>query len=250
MFCQKCGTQNPETGRFCRACGTDLGNNSRAPASFIQPIQPMQPMQPMFFGDNLKGAKSNDPDELWSSGIQNLITGVGFLIMAFVLLTTNVAGGRFWWWTMLFPAFPMFAKGFSQMSKSKRIAKRNPTGNAGAPNQMANFQTAQNNLPSAQENLLYIEQMIRAGRKIEAVKLHRETFGSDLREAKDAVERIAASATNVNAPSNFQAPNEYAKPQKSIYDTGELAPPSVVEGTTRHLEINDEGETMTLPPNK
>jgi hypothetical protein len=37
-------------------------------------------------------------------------------------------------------------------------------------------------------------------------------------------------------------------PQKSIYDTGELAaPPSVTESTTRHLEINSEGETMTLP---
>ncbi len=40
----------------------------------------------------------------------------------------------------------------------------------------------------------------------------------------------------------------YVKPQKSIYDTGELAaPPSVVEGTTKHLEMNSEGETMTLP---
>ena len=41
---------------------------------------------------------------------------------------------------------------------------------------------------------------------------------------------------------------EYVKPQGSIYDTGELvAPSSVTENTTRHLEINKEGETMTLP---
>lgn len=228
-----------------------MGNNSIGAGSFIQPMQPLQPMQPMFFGDDGERAKSNDPDELWSSGVQSVIMGVGFLVIAIVLLTTNVAGGRFWWWTMLFPAFPMFAKGFSQMAKSKRITKRNLAGGAGAPNQTANFQTAQNNLPSAQENLLYIEQMIRAGRKIEAIKMHRETFGSDLREAKDAVERIAASANNTNAAPHHQVPNEYAKPQKSIYDTGELAvPPSVTEGTTRHLEMSDEGETMTLPPNK
>jgi len=31
------------------------------------------------------------------------------------------------------------------------------------------------------------------------------------------------------------------------YQTGELVPPSVVERTTRHLEMNKEGETMTLP---
>ncbi len=43
---------------------------------------------------------------------------------------------------------------------------------------------------------------------------------------------------------------EYVERQKSIYDTGEFAaPPSVVEGTTRHLEFNNEGETMTLPEN-
>ncbi|MCA1623185.1 MAG: hypothetical protein LC778_05190 [Acidobacteria bacterium] len=41
---------------------------------------------------------------------------------------------------------------------------------------------------------------------------------------------------------------EYVKPQTSIYDTGELAvPSSVTENTTRHLEVNSEGETMTLP---
>ena len=40
---------------------------------------------------------------------------------------------------------------------------------------------------------------------------------------------------------------EYAAAPDSRYKTGELVPPSVVEGTTRHLEINSEGETMTLP---
>ena len=39
---------------------------------------------------------------------------------------------------------------------------------------------------------------------------------------------------------------DYINPE-SRYKTGDLAPPSVVENTTRHLEINSEGETMTLP---
>jgi hypothetical protein len=39
---------------------------------------------------------------------------------------------------------------------------------------------------------------------------------------------------------------EYIAPD-SRYKTGDLVPPSVAEGTTRHLEINSEGETMTLP---
>ncbi len=55
----------------------------------------------------------------------------------------------------------------------------------------------------------------------------------------------APPPTNAALPSSQ---TDYVKPQKSIYDTGDLvAPPSVVEGTTRHLEMNSEGETMTLP---
>ncbi|MDQ3321278.1 MAG: hypothetical protein M3525_02280 [Acidobacteriota bacterium] len=239
MYCQKCGTQNPGNGRFCRACGTNLGNASSAAGNFIQPVQPIQSMQPALFVETGERVKSNDPDELWSSGIQNVIMGVGFLVVAVILLTTNVAGGRFWWWTMLFPAFPQLGNGISQMSKSKRIAKRN----LGLQNQIPNFQSAQN-LPPTPENLLYIEQMVKAGRKIEAVKVYRETFGGGLKEAKDAVEKISVGEASLN----FQSPDEYVKPRKSIYDTGELAaPPSVIEGTTRHLEINNEGETMTLP---
>ena len=34
---------------------------------------------------------------------------------------------------------------------------------------------------------------------------------------------------------------------ESRYKTGDLAPPSVAEGTTRHLEMDSEGKTMTLP---
>ncbi|MEO6656399.1 MAG: hypothetical protein ABIO36_09995, partial [Pyrinomonadaceae bacterium] len=33
----------------------------------------------------------------------------------------------------------------------------------------------------------------------------------------------------------------------SRYKTGDLVPPSVAEGTTRHLEMDSEGKTMTLP---
>jgi hypothetical protein len=38
----------------------------------------------------------------------------------------------------------------------------------------------------------------------------------------------------------------YVEPE-SRYKTGDLVPPSVTDNTTRHLEPNREGETMTLP---
>ncbi len=36
-------------------------------------------------------------------------------------------------------------------------------------------------------------------------------------------------------------------PTESSYKTGDLAPPSVTEDSTRHLTLDKEGETMTLP---
>jgi hypothetical protein len=39
---------------------------------------------------------------------------------------------------------------------------------------------------------------------------------------------------------------EWAQPE-SRYKTGDLVPPSVTDATTRHLEIDSEGQTMALP---
>ncbi len=157
-------------------------------------MQPIQPLQPTLCFDTQGRIKSNDPDDLWAGGIRSVIMGVGFIVVALVLLISNVAGGRGWWWSMLFPAFSMLAVGASHIARSKRIIKRQSSINSSAQNQFPNVQTPR----------------------------------------------------NLSSP---PAQTDYAKPkQKSIYDTGELfAPPSVTEGTTRHLEINNEGETMSLP---
>jgi hypothetical protein len=193
MFCPKCGTQNPETGKFCRACGTDLGNISSALSGNLPPAQP-PPAQPAFYVDHRGRVKSNDPNDIWSQAIRSLIMGFGFLVVSMVLLMTNVAGGNKWWWAMLFPAFSMLAVGASQMARVKRMESQKQGG--GAFTEPAQFAPHQPNfsLPPTQTD--YVQ-----------------------------------------------------TPQKSIYETGELyeKPPSVTEGTTRHLEINNEGETMTLP---
>ncbi len=57
----------------------------------------------------------------------------------------------------------------------------------------------------------------------------------------------SSSSQNYNALPPVQT--DYIMPPKqSIYDTDDLViQPSVTENTTRHLEMNSEGETMTLP---
>ncbi len=184
MFCQKCGTKNPDNGKFCRNCGIDLATTSEPQGINLKPAD--------YYLDRKGRMRSNNPDDLWSSGIRNIISGFGFLIVAMALLITHVAGGDKWWWAMLFPAFSLLASGIGNIAKSKRLERKN--------------------LPA---------------------------------QAQTQPMLFAQSRTNASLP---PSQTNYVKPQGSVYDTGELvAPPSVVEGTTRHLEINNEGETMTLP---
>lgn len=56
----------------------------------------------------------------------------------------------------------------------------------------AGYNAAQAPLPNQLHNLAEIGRLIRSGNKIAAIKLYRETFGVGLREAKDAVENLAA----------------------------------------------------------
>ncbi len=68
-------------------------------------------------------------------------------------------------------------------------------------------------------------------------------------EKKKSQNEFQTQSLSAQSPSNAGLPptqTDYIAPD-SRYKTGELVPPSVVEGTTRHLELNHEGETMTLP---
>lgn len=185
MFCPKCGTENPETGKFCRSCGTDLGNVSAALSGELTSGFPDAGTAHLHH----EAKRRNDPNEVYGDAIKSIISGIGFLIVSIVLFTTGVAGGNAWWWAMLFPAFTFLAKGISDLLKSKRMERSLP-------------------------------QMVQGQRN-----------------------EIKGSASN-NALPPIQT--EFVAPD-SRYKTGDLAPPSVTDDTTRHLEMNSEGETMALP---
>lgn len=188
MFCPKCGSENPETGRFCRSCGTDLGNVSAALSGELSPA--VADAGALHVHHEAKRRK--DPAEVYGDAIRSVISGVGFLIVSIALLTTGVANGKAWWWAMLFPAFTFLAKGISDLMKSKKMESTRPTPSS-FPNQAAGGTRLENSsLPPARQQ--------------------------------------------------FVAPEA-----ESRYKTGDLVPPSVVEVTTRHLQIDQEGQTMTLP---
>lgn len=235
MFCPKCGTENPETGRFCRSCGTNLGNVTAALSGNLPEVYPDAGTSHI----QLEAKRRGDPDELFGDAVKQILVGLGFLIVAIVLFTTGVAGGKFWWWAMLFPAFGSLGKGIGDLIKSKRRAKSqlHNTLNSVNPNQ---FPFSGNAERLTENQIQKIRLLTSTGRKIEAIKNYREFTGAGLADAKRAVEQIERQPVLQN--------RELEMPHGSIYDTGEVQmPPSVTEDTTRHLEINNEGETMTLP---
>lgn len=186
MFCPKCGTQNPDTGKFCRSCGVDLGNVSAAMGGDL----PAHLTNPAVAEIHNQARRRSDPNEVYASAIRSIILGIGFFIVSIALLTTGVAGGHAWWWAMLFPAFSLLAKGTADVLKHRKMTQPQAGG-------MANYQP-QLNQPYQNQGL---------------------------------------------PPSR----TEYVSAEDSRFKTGDLVPPSVTDSTTRHLEMNPEGETMTLP---
>lgn len=186
MFCPKCGTQNPETGKFCRSCGTDLGNVSAAMSGNLPATITDAGVAEIHY----KAKRRHDPNEVYGDALKSIISGIGFLVVSIALLMTGVAGGRAWWWAMLFPAFFALAKGIPDYMKYKRMIANPSSMTQSAPHLMGQPQQSGYSLPPNQ--------------------------------------------------------TEYV-PGESRYKTGDLVPPSVTDRTTRHLEMNSEGETMTLP---
>jgi len=180
MFCPKCGTQNPDDGRFCRSCGADLENVTAALTGKMPKAQ--------YAVDPRKRGVS------WEHAITKIFTGVAFLLVAIILGITGKFGGQAWWFWLLIPAFGSLGSGVAQFVQLKKLEKQEA---AFAP------QNTQNVINSAPPN-------------------------------------------NALPPTNT---DYVAPPKQSIYDTGDLAerPGSVTEGTTRHLQMDSEGETMTLP---
>lgn len=175
MFCPKCGTENPDTGKFCRSCGVDLGNVSDALSGKLT--------KSAGFCDS-KGKPIS-----WESTVTTMFMGFAFLAVSIILGVTQI--GRGWWFWMLIPAFGMLGSGVAKYVQLKKAEKA------------------------------------------------------------AAVGFMPAGARAVNAaPQNPSLPppqTAFVTPAESRYKTGDLVPPSVTDTTTKHLELNHEGETMTLP---
>jgi hypothetical protein len=179
MFCPKCGQQNPESGKFCRNCGTDLGTVANALTGGLPMQAPMMPMPSLM---DRKGKPVS-----WESAIGKLFMGIAFFAVSFFLVVSGKGGG--WWFWMLIPAFMFVGMGIAQWVMLRKAEKGLP---------VYSPQPADPAIP-AQQN------------------------------------------------SSLPPAQQQWAPSETRYKTGDLVPPSVTDSTTRHLEMDSEGKTMTLP---
>src|SRR6478735_5526259 len=116
MFCPKCGQQNPETGKFCRSCGTDLGNISQALSSPAA-VKAQQLL-------NHKGKPIS-----YESAIAKIFSGLAFVAVAIALSFTI---GKGWWFWMLIPAFGSLGSGVAQWLQIRNAQKHQLLANPAA----------------------------------------------------------------------------------------------------------------------
>jgi hypothetical protein len=120
MVCSNCGNGCDAGEKFCRKCGTDLGN------VLVAVVKENFP-QKKSVADNLSVAHSKDPDELTGNGIGSVIMGDGFLMVAVILSATHTAISSLLWLLLLIPAFFFFGKGFADVLLARQIRRRSKT---------------------------------------------------------------------------------------------------------------------------
>ncbi|HEV2766032.1 MAG TPA: zinc ribbon domain-containing protein [Pyrinomonadaceae bacterium] len=117
MFCPKCATQNVDDARFCRACGADIS------------------LVPQALGGNLPAAPDEDRRErrrhrrqrereekerpTVEKGVQNILGGLGFVLVALSVFFFAPAG-RIWFFWLFLPAFFMFGEGIAAIMRARR----------------------------------------------------------------------------------------------------------------------------------
>jgi hypothetical protein len=121
MFCPKCGAQNADDARFCRACGTDIS------------------LVPQVVTGQLAARLADDGDDFHSRrrrrrdrekgppslerAAKSFIMGVAFIFVAFAVRNWAPAG-HIWWFWMFLPAASMIADGVATYIRVAENKKR------------------------------------------------------------------------------------------------------------------------------
>src|ERR1700730_11988758 len=106
MYCPNCATENADSTKFCRSCGSNL---SLVP----QALTGRLPDAPFSRRGRLRHRDHDAPATL-ANGITKAFMGVAFMLVAACVLFF-VPSGHIWWFWMLIPAFAMLGKGIAEI---------------------------------------------------------------------------------------------------------------------------------------
>jgi hypothetical protein len=119
MFCPKCGTDNMNEAKFCRACGMDI---SVVPMVLTGELNATLEENPKKMAKALKEKKEVEESMNWEGAMSSFFTGIAFLII--------FLGGAFFfrsafmiWVWFIIPALACVGSGLGKMFQLKHREK-------------------------------------------------------------------------------------------------------------------------------
>jgi hypothetical protein len=154
MFCPKCGIENPDHGKFCRSCGSDLGVVSAALMGKSATIVP-------YTVDPRKRGVS------WEAATTKIFTGAAFLLVSLILGITGKIGAENWWFWLLIPGFALLSSGIAQVIQLKKLERLeagfptpNSPGKLSAPENNPALPPSQNDYIKPQSSIYETEDLV------------------------------------------------------------------------------------------
>ncbi len=129
MYCPKCGTQNAEEARFCRACGADISLVPQAVSGTLAERLAVGEEKSLSRRDRRHARRHGGQPVTIERAVRSFFMGLAFIFIAFMARTWAPAGNIWWFW-MFIPAFGMLADGISTYM---RLSEERRRGQQAAP---------------------------------------------------------------------------------------------------------------------